>query len=47
VRAIRLFTDPDRRRASGQAGLALRGQLSMARHAEEMLAVYRQVGGAR
>ncbi len=43
--AIAAFADPERRRASGQAGRALRPRLSMARHADEMLAVYRDVAG--
>lgn len=40
--AIEPFIEPDHRRQASASGLALRDFLSMSRHAEEMLAIYRQ-----
>jgi UDP-glucose:(heptosyl)LPS alpha-1,3-glucosyltransferase len=40
---IRRLADSNHRRACGEQGRRLRGRLSMARHADEMLAVYQEI----
>ncbi|MCG3179488.1 MAG: Lipopolysaccharide core biosynthesis protein RfaG [Phycisphaerae bacterium] len=41
--AIERYFDPSARAAAAEAGIALRPRLSMARHADEMIAIYREI----
>ena len=41
--AIEFFLDPDQRQSAGQAGRNLRDFLSMRRHAEQMVEIYREL----